>query len=514
MDNKESMRIILKKYFGYDSFKKGQEKVIKAILSKKDALCVMPTGGGKSVCFQIPALMLNGVTLVVSPLISLMKAQTEELNKKGISAVCISGKQEYNTIKRIFDNADRYKIIYISPEKLANDNYLYYLLPLDISLLVIDEAHCVSQWGQSFRPSYLKIKDFLGKLEKRPVVSAFTATASPAVRKDILSLLGLKNTYTYIAGFERPNLYYSIIRPKSKNKELLKIVKYRSALCGIIYCATRFAADKVYDLLEINNIPCVKYHAGMSDKERAKAQAAFLSGEKTVMAATIAFGMGIDKPDISYIVHYNMPLSFESYYQETGRAGRDGEKAECIMLYSDKDPETNQKIISDCENIKDRNIQKSIIQNNNKKLDKVYKFCHTKKCLRNELLAFFGEYHFKKCGKCSNCKIQTMQKNITLPAQKILSSVARTKQRATLSENINVLKGIKTRYIADNHFDKLSTFGLMQEMKISEIRILINALINLGYLKLLHYKHKDILQLTEKSLPVLKGETTVYADFL
>ena len=514
MNNKDIMLKLLKKHFGYDSFKKGQEKVINAVLSKKDVLCVMPTGGGKSICFQIPALMLEGITVVVSPLISLMKEQTEELNKRGISAVYISGKLEYDTIKKIFDNADNYKIIYISPEKLDNDNYTSYLLSLDISLIVIDEAHCVSQWGQSFRPSYLKIKDFLGKLKKRPVVSAFTATASPDVRKDIISLLGLKNTYTYIAGFERKNLYYIIIRPKDKNRELLKIVKSRSALCGIVYCATRFTTDKVFDILEANNIPAVKYHAGMNEHERTQAQEAFLSGEKTVMAATVAFGMGIDKPDISYIIHYNMPLNFESYYQETGRAGRDGEKSECIMLYSDKDLGTNQKIISNCENIKDLKTQKIIIQSNIKKVDKIYKFCHTKKCLRNEMLAFFGEYHFTKCGKCSNCKIQYKQKDITLSAQKILSSVARTKQKATLSENINVLNGIKTRFIVNNSLDKISTFAIMQDMKISEIRILLNALINLGYLKILHYKHKDILQLTEKAIPVLKGETKVYADFL
>ncbi|MBQ2603763.1 MAG: RecQ family ATP-dependent DNA helicase [Acutalibacteraceae bacterium] len=516
MNNKEIMLKLLKKHFGYDSFKKGQEKIINTLLSKKDVLCVMPTGGGKSVCFQIPALMLDGITVVVSPLISLMNDQTKSLNSKGISAVSISGKQEYAALKTVFKDAaeNKYKILYISPEKLENDNYTSYLLSLDISMIVIDEAHCVSQWGQSFRPSYLKIRSFISKLSKRPVISAFTATASVVVRKDIINLLGLTNTYTYIAGFDRPNIYYSIISPKNKNTELLSIIKNRFALCGIVYCSTRFMTDKVYDFLEINNIPVVKYHAGMTDKERTQAQNAFLSGEKTVMTATVAFGMGIDKPDISYIVHYNMPLSFENYYQETGRAGRDGEKAECIMMYNDKDLETNQKIISNCENIKDKSIQKKLVKSSLKKLDKVYRFCHTKKCLRNEMLAFFGEYHISKCGKCSSCKIRYQQKNITLSAQKILSSVARTEQRAPLSENIYVLKGIKTPYIVYNKFDTLSTFAIMQDLKVSQIRILINALINLGYLRIRQNKHRIILQLTENAVPVLKGEKEVFAEFL
>jgi len=397
----------LNKYFGYSSFRPAQETLIDAQLAGRDVLGVMPTGAGKSICFQIPALMLSGATLVVSPLISLMKDQVAQLRRGDIPVAFINSsltvKQYQEVLRRT--RTGQYKIIYVAPERLETEDFVNFALSTEISLIAIDEAHCVSQWGQDFRPSYLRIKDFVDKLNKRPVMGAFTATATADVKEDIVRLLGLHNPLSLTTGFDRPNLYFGVEKPKNKRVRFHQMIAERSDLCGVVYCATRKTVDMVCAELRRKGISASRYHAGLESTERQLNQDDFISNRVSVIVATNAFGMGIDKPDVRYVIHYNMPKNLESYYQEAGRAGRDGKPSECILLFSDEDIRTAEYLIKDSGN----NIeltekqQRNVRYRDEKRLDKMIRYCEVESCLRQYMLRYFGEKQKGRCGNCSNC---------------------------------------------------------------------------------------------------------------
>ena len=395
------------KYFGYTEFRFAQEKIIDAILSGCDVLGVMPTGAGKSLCYQIPSLIFPGVTFVISPLISLMKDQVAQLRQSNIPAAFINSSLTTNqyreVLRRVSDG--RYKIIYIAPERLQTEEFLKFTLNTKISLIAVDEAHCVSQWGQDFRPSYLKIAGFIESLKNRPVIGAFTATATSDVKNDIINLLKLKKPMNTTTGFDRPNLFFGVEKPKNKPQRFYEMITEHSGLCGIAYCSTRKTVDTVCAELRKRGISASRYHAGLEDLERRVNQDNFIQNDVYVMVATNAFGMGIDKPDVRYVIHYNMPKNLEGYYQEAGRAGRDGKPSDCIMLFSDEDIETAEHLIKDSglnkelserERIKVRNLDF-------KRLDKMIRYCEIDSCLRSYILGYFGEKQKGKCGNCSNC---------------------------------------------------------------------------------------------------------------
>jgi len=403
---------ILEKYFGYTSFRSAQETIIDTLLNKRDVLGVMPTGAGKSLCFQIPALMHSGVTFVISPLISLMKDQVAQLRKADIPAAFINSSltmQQYHEVLRRVKTG-QYKIIYVAPERLETDDFIQFAAETDISLITVDEAHCVSQWGQDFRPSYLKIASFTEKLKKRPVIGAFTATATADVKKDIIRLLKLQDPLTLTTGFDRPNLYFGVERPRHKSMRLYELITERSGMCGIIYCSTRKNVDTVYNSLIRRGLSIARYHAGMEDVERRVSQDNFISGDISIMVATNAFGMGIDKAEVRYVIHYNMPKNLESYYQEAGRAGRDGNASQCILLYSHDDIETAENLIRD-SGIKSEITEKErkhISRLDEKRLDAMVRFCEVDMCLRTYILGYFGEKRKGNCGNCSNCLKPTL----------------------------------------------------------------------------------------------------------
>ncbi len=397
---------ILKKYFDYDTFRQGQENIIDAILSGQDVLGVMPTGAGKSVCFQVPAMMQRGVTVVVSPLISLMQDQVKALKKKGIAAECINSavRFEYGTevVRNMFRG--KVKLVYVSPEKLKTPFFRSVCSKLDIAVLVIDEAHCVSQWGKDFRPDYLAVKDFISCLKKRPVVCAFTATATAGVREDIIRLLGLENPSVTVTGFDRSNLRFDVIKPRDKYKQLKALLKEYRGESGIIYCSSRKTVESLCASLSKDGISTGKYHAGMDTADRSGSQRLFLSDKVKVMVATNAFGMGIDKPDVRFVIHYNMPGDLESYYQEAGRAGRDGKASRCVLLY-DRDDADIQRFFIDNSNknkLMTKKEQKHYRKIREERLEKMTGYCECKTCLRRYILSYFGESS-DNCGNCSRC---------------------------------------------------------------------------------------------------------------
>jgi len=398
---------VLLKYFGHTSFRPAQETLIDALLSGRDVLGVMPTGAGKSVCYQIPALLLAGATLVVSPLISLMKDQVAQLRRGDIPAAFINSSltvEQYREVLRRVGEG-RYKIIYVAPERLETADFLRFAMETPIALVAVDEAHCVSQWGQDFRPSYLKISGFIEKLKVRPVVGAFTATATKTVKSDIIRLLGLSDPLSLTTGFDRPNLYFEVARPKNKSKYFHEIVGQRSGMCGIVYCATRKTVDTVCAELRRRGIEASRYHAGLEDEERRRNQEDFIQNRAAVMVATNAFGMGIDKPDVRYVFHYNMPKNLESYYQEAGRAGRDGKPSECILLFSNEDIRTAEFLIQDSgknEQLTEAE-RRSIRHLDVIRLDKMIRYCEIDSCLRSYILRYFGEKQKGKCNNCSSC---------------------------------------------------------------------------------------------------------------
>ena len=398
---------ILKNYYGHSAFRQGQEKLIDTILSGSDALGIMPTGGGKSICYQIPAIMMDGITIVISPLVSLMNDQVSALESMGISGGYINSSLTLPELRKVYFklSSGKYKIIYVAPERLDVDSFLTALSGLDVSMVAVDEAHCVSQWGNDFRPSYLKIKEFISKLPKRPVVAAFTATATKDVRRDIISLLGLENPFVEITGYDRPNLYFSVETPRNKPRRLLELIEERKSKSGIVYCSTRKSVKSVCELLRDRGIPATRYHAGLEQEERQQNQDDFRYDRVRVMVATNAFGMGIDKSNVSFVIHYNMPKSIEAYYQEAGRAGRDGEPADAIMLFSKQDIITAKFLIENNDNEELSDTERERVKRLDlKRLYAMTEYCETTACLRAKLLSYFDQKHSERCENCANCK--------------------------------------------------------------------------------------------------------------
>ncbi len=503
---------VLKQFFGYSSFRNGQEVLVDALLAGRDVLGIMPTGAGKSLCYQIPSIMMNGITLVISPLISLMKDQVNALVQQGVNAAYLNRSLSDVQYKKALSNAERgkYKIIYVAPERLESNSFLRFALKADISLIAVDEAHCVSQWGQDFRPSYLNIISFISKLERRPVVGAFTATATEEVKNDIVRLLNLNNPLSVTTGFNRPNLFFSVLKHQDKSSKLLELVRKRNNQSGIVYCSTRKGVEQVCDLLNNNGITATRYHAGLEDTERVKNQDDFVFDRKSVMVATNAFGMGIDKSDVRFVIHYNMPKNIESYYQEAGRAGRDGMDADCILLYAKSDVSTCRFFIENIEDNADLSKEQKeyFRQREEERLKQMVFYCTTSNCLRGYMLRYFGDKYMRVCGKCSNCLGRFDTVDITVEAQKILSCIIRTGQHYGAKMIIDVLRGISSERIQRAGLDLQSTFGIMKDVEPSEIQNIIEKLEEQEYIVSVGAE-KPVLRVKEKSYPVLKGKASV-----
>lgn len=499
-------RQILQKFYGYEDFRLGQKKVVESLLNRNDTVAIMPTGAGKSICFQIPALLFEGVTLVISPLISLMKDQVDSLRQLGIAAVYINSSvskaQLYKDLQDI--SAGFYKIIYIAPERLTSEYLPDSFKNLNISMVAVDEAHCLSQWGHDFRPSYRNILNFINSLRIKPIISAFTATATPEVKTDIINLLGLKQPNVFVTGFDRPNLYFSVLRGEVKDKFVIDYVKKHQDEAGIIYVGTRKDVDALQVLLEIKGIKAGRYHAGMTDEERNQMQEDFLYDNLSVMVATNAFGMGIDKPNVRYVIHYNMPKNMEAYYQEAGRAGRDGLSGNCILLYSPQDTQLQKFLIS-------KSTESEIRQQlEYKRLQSMVDYCHTPQCLRAFILHYFGEFDVEEhCDNCSNCKLEGELIDITIDAQKVLSCVYRMHERFGVKMIAEVLKGSKSAKVKQFNFERLSTYGLMKERKLKDISDLILRLSAMQYLDITESQY-PVVTLNELSWQVLRGQKKVW----
>lgn len=499
-------RQILQKFYGYEDFRPGQKKVVESLLNRNDTVAIMPTGAGKSICFQIPALLFEGVTLVISPLISLMKDQVDSLRQLGIAAVYINSSvskaQLYKDLQDI--SAGFYKIIYIAPERLTSEYLPDSFKNLNISMVAVDEAHCLSQWGHDFRPSYRNILNFTNSLRIKPIISAFTATATPEVKTDIINLLGLKQPNIFVTGFDRPNLYFSVLRGEVKDKFVIDYVKKHQDEAGIIYVGTRKDVDALQVLLEIKGIKAGRYHAGMTDEERNQMQEDFLYDNLSVMVATNAFGMGIDKPNVRYVIHYNMPKNMEAYYQEAGRAGRDGLSGNCILLYSPQDTQLQKFLIS-------KSTESEIRQQlEYKRLQSMVDYCHTPQCLRAFILHYFGEFDVEEhCDNCSNCKLEGELIDITIDAQKVLSCVYRMHERFGVKMIAEVLKGSKSAKVKQFNFERLSTYSLMKERKLKDISDLILRLSAMQYLDITESQY-PVVTLNELSWQVLRGQKKVW----
>ncbi|KAB7705341.1 DNA helicase RecQ [Bacillus aerolatus] len=493
----------LQSYFGYSAFRSGQEQAISQVLEGKNTICVMPTGGGKSICYQIPALVLPGITVVISPLISLMKDQVDTLLEAGIAAAYINSSLSAAEVRDTMAAAKQgeYKLLYIAPERLESRSFIEDLKEMPIPLVAVDEAHCISQWGHDFRPSYRQIQRLAELLPQKPVVLALTATATPKVREDICRLLAIDEANTVITGFERENLSFSVIQGQDRYVFIKDYVQKNEKEAGIIYAATRKAVDQLYEKLRKSNIPAARYHAGMSDDERINEQDRFLTDEATVMVATNAFGMGIDKSNIRYVIHYQLPKNMESYYQEAGRAGRDGLDSECILLYSSQDVQTQRFLI-------DQSLERERIPRELEKLQLMIDYCHTENCLQSYIVKYFGEAYAEPCGRCGNCTDSRAVVDVTKEAQMVLSCVIRMGQRYGKSITAQVLTGSKNKKIAEFGFHTLSTYGIMKEQSAKDVTNFIEFLISQELLSVEHGSYPTIF-VTSQGKEVLVGQQLV-----
>ncbi len=500
---------ILSKYYGYTNFRKGQEDIINSIVNKNDVLAIMPTGGGKSICYQVPALCLDGITIVISPLISLMKDQVDTLKTMGIKATYINSSlsnSEFNEILSHIED-DKYKIIYVAPERLDSFEFINLIKHKNISQIAIDEAHCISQWGHDFRISYKRIPNFINTLDKRPIITAFTATASDEVRNDILNILNLHNPDIYITGFDRENLSINIVKSSSKNRYLLDYVENNKNESGIIYAATRKEVESIYEGLLKRNYSVSKYHAGLNNEERKENQEKFINDEIKIMVATNAFGMGIDKPNIRYVIHYNMPQSIENYYQEIGRAGRDGEESNCVLLFTPGDVHTQKYLVE----VGVENPARKLVQY--KKLQQMVDLVYSNGCYRKSILNYFGDTLEENCNNCSNCLEEGEVVDKTLDAQKVISCIARMKRSFGATMIIDVLRGSKNRKVLDQNFDTLSTYGIMKNYSSEDLKTFINTLVSHGFLDVVENigprGSYPTIKLNEQSMKVIKKEIKV-----
>lgn len=493
---------VLKQYFGYDTYREGQERLIDSILAGRDAFGIMPTGSGKSLCFQIPALMMKGITIVISPLISLMKDQVAALNQVGIHAAFLNSSLTENQYFKALSYAreGRYPIIYVAPERLLTASFLDFALNVNIAMVAVDEAHCVSQWGQDFRPSYLKIIDFINQLPKRPVISAFTATATKAVKEDIVDILMLQEPEVVATGYDRPNLYLGVQAPKDKYSALKNFIDCHPNQCGIIYCLTRKLVEEICSRLSEAGLSVTRYHAGLGDNERKVNQEDFIYDRKQIMVATNAFGMGIDKADVRYVIHYNMPKNLESYYQEVGRCSRDGEPGECILLYSGQDVVTNQFFINNNQDNQEvDDITKEIVMGRDReRLRKMTFYCFTNDCLRDYILRYFGEYHANYCGNCSNCLTQFETLDITEAAIALIGCVKSSRQRYGVNVIIDTVHGANTVKIRQYQMDQNPFYGKLAKTPVYKLRQIINHLLLKGYLLITDDEY-SIVKLTKDS---------------
>lgn len=471
---------ILKRYFGYDTFRNAQETLIDNILEGKDTLGIMPTGAGKSLCYQIPALLMDGITLVISPLISLMKDQVGSLNQAGIHAAFLNSSLTVNQYYKAlgFAKQGRYPIIYVAPERLVTEEFLDFALNSNIVMVAVDEAHCVSQWGQDFRPSYLKIVEFIKRLQKRPIVSAFTATATKEVRDDIIDILELQSPMVITTGFDRSNLYFGVMTVKDRYSAIKNYLEIHNSDSGIIYCLTRKQVEEVCENLIKDGFLATRYHAGLSDEERRKNQDDFIYDRIPIMISTSAFGMGIDKSNVRFVLHYGMPKNIESYYQEAGRAGRDGEPAECILYYSSRDVITNQLFIdNNQDNIELDEVTRAIVKERDReRLKKMTFYCFTNECLRDYILKYFGEYGSNYCGNCSNCLTQFEQVDVTEIARALISCVESSRQRYGTTVIIDTVHGANTAKIKSYRMNENPYYSVLSKVPTYRIRQVLNYL--------------------------------------
>ena len=478
--NKMTKYEVLKKYFGYDSFREGQEMLVDALLNGQDVLGIMPTGAGKSLCYQIPALLLPGITLVVSPLISLMKDQVSTLNQAGIHAAFLNSSLSAAQYRKAlgFAMEGRYKIIYVAPERLLTPEFLCAVQSMEISMISVDEAHCISQWGQDFRPSYLKITEFVEQLPARPVIGAFTATATKEVRDDIEALLSLRDPVRLVTGFDRKNLKFTVQQPKDKFAAVESFLAEHEADCGIIYCLTRKNVEEVCEKLEQKGYSVTRYHAGLSDLERKENQEDFIYDRKQIMVATNAFGMGIDKSNVRYVIHYNMPKNMESYYQEAGRAGRDGEPSECILYYEPRDVRTNRLFIENGEENSelDEETRKIVKERDLERLKQMTFYCFTSECLRQYILNYFGEKSSSYCGNCLNCQTQFEEVDITLEANTILRCLDALDWNYGAATVIDIVHGGKSQKILGKNLDKNPEYAVLSERTVPRLRQILREL--------------------------------------